>query len=266
MRVATAQVAASADGDDKVFTTSNAVIMLDGASAFVPVPVEADSYAERLGDHLRDDLTAQPSRELRSVLAAAISKTARELGLKPGRSPSSTVTILRQQADELDILVLGDNLVILPDETITDDRLDHLDLAARGTYRYRLAAGSGYDDEHRALLRELQAEQAEWRNCEGGYWIAEADPDAADEAFIYRRPLTAVPWAVLATDGAYNTMHHLALTDWPAISDSDSNQLTAILHRCQRWEADTDPSGQRRPRAKRHDDKSLAAVLFGTEG
>jgi hypothetical protein len=264
MRVTTAQLPEAADSDDKVFTTPNAVIMLDGASAFLPVPVTAGAYAECLGGHLRDGLTEQPARDLKELLAAAIDDCAAELSLTPGKSPSSTVTIVRQEHDALDILVLGDNFVTLPEETITDDRTDQLNLAARRTYRDRLAAGSGYDDEHRTTLRELQIEQAKWRNREGGYWIAEAEPTAAEHALVYRRSITTAPWAVLATDGAYNTMQHLAITQWPVIAQAGSAQLAAIVHRCQRWETDTDPAGRRFPRAKVHDDKTLVAVRVGS--
>lgn len=31
-----------------------------------------------------------------------------------------------------------------------------------------------------------------------------------------------------------------------------------MLQRCQTWETDEDPDGQKLPRAKRHDDKSIA--------
>lgn len=36
-------------------------------------------------------------------------------------------------------------------DTIRDDRMDRLELAPRPKYRECLAAGTGYDDEHRAL-------------------------------------------------------------------------------------------------------------------
>jgi hypothetical protein len=262
MRVATAQLPAAADSDDKVFTTPNAVIMLDGASAFTSVPVRASVYAEHLGRHLRDELTAAPEYDLQELLGAAIRAAAHELKLTAGNSPSSTVTVVRELADTLQILSLGDNLVIVPNEIITDDRLDQLDLAPRRTYRDRLTAGFGYDDEHRAVLQELQAEQAKLRNREGGYWIAEAEPAAAAHATVRRRTLADTPSVVLATDGAYNTMRHLGLTDWPVLVNANVDQLRAILLRCQRWEAETDPSGVRLPRAKRHDDKTVAAVHF----
>ncbi|GAB3480779.1 hypothetical protein [Amycolatopsis cihanbeyliensis] len=263
MRVSAAQLPAAADSDDRVFTTENAVIMLDGATAFLPVPVAAGTYADRLGRHLRDALNAAPDGDLREVLAGAIERTAHALEISPGASPSSTVTIARELEHTVDILVLGDNLVMLPDETLTDDRMDRLDLAPRRKYRERLAAGSGYDDEHLALLGELQIRQAECRNQPGGYWIAEADPASAEHALVTTRTPGSTPWAVLATDGAYTTMDYLGLDDWPTMPTADANDLGALLHHCEAWEAHADPDAQELPRAKRHDDKSLAVVAFG---
>lgn len=262
MRVATAQLPAIEDSDDKVFTTPDSVIMLDGASAFVPVPVPASTYADRLGRHLRDRLTARPDADLTTALSDAISDTARTLDLHEGESPSSTVTIARRSGDVLDLAMLGDNLVILPNEVLTDERMDALDLAPRRKYRERLAAGNGYDDEHRAILQELQTQQAQHRNRDGGYWIAETNPEAGAQAITAQRPISTAPWAILATDGAYNTMHHLALTDWPTLAHAPNDQLATILARCRAWEGETDPQARQLPRAKRHDDKSLAVMTF----
>ncbi|WP_199429156.1 hypothetical protein [Qaidamihabitans albus] len=261
MRVSAAQLPGIDNSDDKVFTTEDAVIMLDGASAFVPVPVAASTYADRLGRHLRDALNAAPDGDLRTILADTIERTTRDLGLAPGKSPSSAVTIVRELGDQFELLVLGDNLIVLPDEVLTDDRMDRLDLVPRRTYRARLAAGTGYDDEHKALLRELQSQQAERRNQPGGYWIAETDPTAADHAIVTTRPTESAPWVVLATDGAYNTMDYLGLNDWPGLRGADPNELRTMLHQCETWEAHADPDAQELPRAKRHDDKSVAVLL-----
>jgi hypothetical protein len=247
---------------DKIFVTPNAVIMLDGASAFVPVPVPASTYADYLGRLIADALTTNPSADLTEVLADAIKATADYLELQPGKSPSSTVTIARERDGQLDLLVLGDNLVILPDEIITDDRIDQLDLEPRRKYRERLAAGHGYDDEHRALLRELQTQQAQHRNKPGGYWIAETDPTAAHHAITASRLVAVTPWAILATDGAYNTMEYIGLVTWPPIPGTNNTQLTDILEACQLWERETDPSANELPRAKRHDDKSLTTIII----
>lgn len=263
MRVPTAQLPAIDRSDDKVFTTNDAVVMLDGASAFVPVPVPASTYADLLGRHLRDALNAAPDGDLRNILADGIEHTARRLGISPGNSPSSTVTIARQDGDEVDFLMLGDNVVVLPDRVLTDDRQDQLDLAPRRRYRERLTAGTGYDDEHHVLLVELQTRQAQLRNRPDGYWIAEADPAAAEHALLVRRPLAETPWAVLATDGAYNTMDYLGLDDWAELAAGEADQLADVLRQCDAWEAQADPDGHALPRSKRHDDKTLAAIAFG---
>ncbi|TWE13675.1 hypothetical protein [Prauserella muralis] len=235
-------------------------VVLGGASAFIPVPVSAQDYAAYLGRRIIGGLAAEPEAELSAALADAIEATAHELGLKPGRSPSSTVSILRQRPDRVGLLALGDSVIVLPGEVVTDERIDGLRLAQRDEYRRRLAAGSGYDDRHRELLRQLQTEQAERRNVEGGYWIAEAEPKAAEHALQVSRPASAVRWAVLATDGAYTTMTRLRLDDWPQVAEANETGLAALLDRCQVWEPDVDPDGRQLPRAKRHDDKTIAAV------
>lgn len=263
MQTATAQLPDFEHSDDKVFTTPNAVIVLDGASAFRPVDVPASRYAACLGGHLREALTVDPDRNLAEALADAITATTQELDLARDRSPSSTVCIVRARAEQVDGLVLGDTPVVFPSGMVSDDRIDDLDLPERRKYRQRLAAGSGYDDEHKTLLRELQNRQAERRNRDGGYWIAETDPTAASRAVTVQRTTKSDPWAILATDGAFNTMQHLGLNNWPNIAACDHQDLDALLRQCETWEAENDPNGQALPRSKRHDDKAIAVVQWG---
>jgi len=246
--------------DDKIITTARAVIMLDGTSAFIPVPIPPAVYATELGEQLKQQLGRQPGGDLPELLAAAIRDVAVRLNLRPGRSPSSTVTIVRDHEGWIDVLVLGDNLVALPGTTITDDRLSRLDLPPSRRYRARLVDGAGYDETHQAILRELQTQQAARRNRAGGYWIAEADPTAAYSAVVQRLRTEDVPWAVLATDGAYKPIMHLGLADWPQLATFDVDALQQILRRCESWEAQRDPTGVNLPRAKCHDDKSLAVI------
>src|SRR5699024_7024326 len=166
MRTATAQLPQIDASDDKVFTTHNAVIMLAGASAFAPVPITPSTYADRLGRHRQDTLTTDPRATLVIALAEALGDTARRLDLH--------------------------------DETITDPRTHDQNRPARHNHRQRLAHGSGYDEEHHAILRELQTRQTHSRNQPGGYWIAEANPDAAAQAITTQRPFTETPAAILA--------------------------------------------------------------------
>jgi len=247
-------------GDDALITTGDGVIMLDGASAFIPVPVPASVYSGHLARQIARGMDARPGADLRGILADAIAATARDLDLRAGKSPSSTVIILRYAGEYADCLVLGDSLAILAGQAITDERLSQISPGIRERYRERLAEGHGYDQQHRQLLRKLQQEQARQRNRSGGYWIAETDPAAADHALVTRSPADSVPWVVLATDGAYKTMPQLGITDWSALRKASDQDLADILARCQSWEASEDPDGQKLPRAKRHDDKTLAVA------
>src|SRR6202044_553776 len=66
---------------------------------------------------------------------------------------------------------LGDSSAVCrsggTDTVLTDNRLDRLALPQSRRYRERLAAGSGYDAAHAAILRELQAGQRARRNTPG---------------------------------------------------------------------------------------------------
>ncbi|MEU0463225.1 hypothetical protein ABZ215_04395 [Amycolatopsis sp. NPDC006131] len=262
MRVTTAQLPPMEESADKIFVTPHAVILLDGASAFVPVPVPASAYADYLGRFLADALTGDPAADLQEILAEGIKATAAHYDLKAGESPSSTVTIARERDEHLDLLLLGDNTVILPGgEILTDDRLDRLDLEPRRKYRERLAAGHGFDEEHRALLRELQNQQTQYRNRPDGYWIAEADPSAAHHAILKEYLIETVPWVIMMSDGAYNTLTHLKTNILDYLTDGE--KLERLLNIGQTWEGNLDPEARALPRAKRHDDKSLAYVQVG---
>ena len=264
MRVTLAQYPEPPGGDDRAFVTSNAVIVLDGASAFAVRDVPASTYAEHLGSTLAG-LVDGSDEPLTALLADAIKDTADALDLTPGgRAPSSTVAVVRRRVDAaVDVLVLGDSQVVIPGEIVRDDRLATLASAERTAYRTRLEHGNGYDDEHRRILASLQTEQLRYRNKPGGYWIAEADPAAAEHAFTRHLSPDEAPWCVLSTDGAYKPMEHLGLDDWPTVAAADAESLAELLRRCQDWES-TDERGQQLPRAKRHDDKTLAACGFAT--
>lgn len=261
MRTVAAQLP-EGGGEDRVYATADTAIVLDGASAFRPVAVSPSAYVDMLGASLVSRLA--DGTDMQAALRGAIEATAEELGLEPGHSPSSTVAIVRRLAAHVECMVLGDNLVVFPDQAVTDDRISRVAQHHRTRYRQRLQDGHGYDQTHREILKELQAEQARHRNQPGGYWIAEADPSAADHAIHLQRPIASTPWAVLASDGAYKTMTHLGLADWSDVAAADEKRLQEILTECQRWEDVDDPNGQKHPRAKQHDDKSLAVTSFST--
>jgi hypothetical protein len=268
VRVQTAQLAGGDNNADRVFVTDNAVIVLDGASAFLPVDVDPGTYAGTLGEIIARELRQTPLRPLVDVLRQAIEETADKLHIIRGAGPSSTVSILRDAGPTVDLLVLGDSPIHYGTDTthhvLTDDRLSAVAPHARQRYRERLQAGHGYDDDHRASLAALQRVERDHRNRPGGYWIAEADPAAAGNAITVELPRDAITWAVLATDGAADLIDHFDM-GWRAIADYDEPALGTMLDRIHRWETAADPDGHDLPRSKRHDDKTVAAITAGLD-
>jgi hypothetical protein len=260
MQVAYAQHPHPDHSDDRIIVTDNAVVILDGATAFVPVPVTAQTYADRLGRCLAKLLTDSPGDSLPSVLASAIEVTATELGLRPGHSPSATVSVIRESPDGVDLLMLGDNTIVVgtePPITLSDDRLDQLELSESRQYRERLRAGGGYDEHHAEILRALQRRQIQARNQPGGYWIAESDPTAAHHALTQHYAPPGPIWFLAMTDGA---AAHVSPDKASALATLGDAQLLALLEQWQRWETECDPDGRQMPRAKRSDDKAIAVI------
>jgi hypothetical protein len=257
-----------ADYADLAIVAPFGVVLLDGASAFEPVDVSPVTYVQSLGTHITTALQQHDDAPIADAVATAIARTAAELHLTPTTSPSSTVAVLRVRDDVVDLYVLGDSPIaygtIAPGtgsttHHLTDDRLAHVALPIRTRYRGRLRAGGGYDEEHRATLAELQRAERRARNREGGYWIAETNPDAAHHGVVEQVDSAAMTWAVLASDGAADLID-FGGHDWQTIARSDARQLDALLAELHRWEAQDDPDGCVLPRAKRHDDKTLVAI------
>lgn len=267
MRTATAQTPPPSESQDRVLTNERMVLVLDGASAFEPVDVSTALYVDYLAAAIQANLEEEHDVDLRTVVADAIRDTASRLGLHPGNSPSSTISLLRARESHIDLLCLGDSAIYYgadSDEVnmLTDARLSKLGIPEHKAYRERVAAGHGYDSRHRELLAALQREQRKRRNRAGGYWIAEADPDAALHAVVKTFPRKEISWAVLATDGAYSPMLHLGLANWARLAHGSEAELGNVLDICVAWEKRDDPNGRALPRAKVSDDKALAAVVL----
>ena len=147
MRTAAAQLPEPPHGADRIVVTGNAVIVLDGASAFEPAGVPPGEYASRLGAAIAAALAVAPEAPLPSVLGEAITATAAELGLDDDAGcPSSAVAMARLADGALDLLALGDSYIFYGTGpgtgTLTDDRLAGLHLPQQRQYRERLAAGA----------------------------------------------------------------------------------------------------------------------------
>ena len=165
---------------------------------------------------------------------------------------------MRWSDKEVEVLVLGDSPVVVQltsggQETIVQHRQEHIAPELRHRYRERLADGSGYDSEHREILAEIQRREAAVRNRSGGYYIAEAEPDAALRCTRRTYLENTVKLCLIATDGAVPAIESGSIFGSPT-------PLLSVLLEIQKWERIQDPSGSIRPRSKIHDDKTLAIL------
>ena len=252
-------------GQDRWTTTDHGVIVLDGATAFDPTAPPADHYVDVLLDALSSRLDSDAALPL--VIRDAITHAAQTLALRPGAGPSSTVLLLREFRDCIEVAALGDSTAVIGlrdgrTERLTDTRIEHAAPEERARYRQRLSAGSGYDETHAALLRAIQRGERAARNTPAGYWIAEADESAGNNAIVRRFSCDAALWCVLATDGAQRVIDHNR-ADWAALPRASVGELVIYLDDLQRWETQQDPDGTQLPRAKRNDDKTIVTWKNG---
>jgi hypothetical protein len=252
-------------GQDRWRVTDHSLIVLDGASAFDASAPPADDYVDALLHALA--VRIDTAAALPEVLAAAIDQAAHAVAAEPEGGPSSTVAILRDLGPTVETAVLGDTTIVIGhtdggQERLIDDRLSHVAADERRRYRDRLRGGGGYDDHHRETLGAIQTAERAARNHDAGYWIAEADPDAAAHMIVRQYPRSTVSWCVLATDGAQRGFDHLG-TAWSDLAAASTTDLQRDLDALHRWECEVDPDGALLPRAKRHDDKPVVVWHAG---
>lgn len=240
-------------------------VVADGATSFAgDRSHDPGWYAQQLVQALAQAMpgTKHPSEHL----ADAICVVRDAYHLTPDTAPTATVAIARWVPRAVEACVLGDCLVAVlhADHTEaihTDHRLSAVAVAQRTALRAHLArygfTGTGN------LLLDLQAEQARHRNQPGGYWVAGADPTAAQHAMCWTGDQEGIKGLVLATDGVAIDRHPTA-TDWRDVYDEGVIEDPAMTIQRIHDAEGTDPDAHRWPRAKIHDDKTL--IVVGIDG
>jgi hypothetical protein len=147
----------------------------------------------------------------------------------------------------LEYLVLADVTIVLDRESepsvITDDRV----AATVSDLQGRSGVGS-----------QLMERRARYRNREGGYWVAAADPTAASHAITGDLPAAGVCRAALMTDGVACLVESFGQLDWASlVSLACDAGPSAVIGRVRAAEAG-DPERQHWPRFKVSDDATIA--------
>ncbi len=239
--------------EDRIFTTPNAAIVLDGASQYFPLERSGGWIADELGRRLQKLLLKNPLRDLTDTLDQAVRELIATYDLRRGEAPSTTVNIVRSTGDELDVLVLCDSPVVVLDtsgeiDQIRDDRLSD-------THK-RLRHISGSSTSTDRFVERFES----LRNHPEGFWCVSADPAVAQHALVRDLSLASVSSALAVTDGVSTGVDRYGIPQsWTQafkMGTSEPHALIDLIHKaeardflCTLW-----------PRRKVHDDKSICLI------
>lgn len=268
MKAVAATLAGGDNNQDRYVLGEDFAIVLDGATSIAgDRSHDPGWYAEQLGRAIAERIRG--TRALPEVVERAIRSVRDRFRLTPENSPTSAVAMARWADDVIDTYVLGDSTIVLlmvdgAESVTTDTRLSAVAPELRAAYRDRLAIGHGFDETHRRILTSLQQRQADRCNVPDGYWIAGANPMAGLQGKASREHFANVRAILLASDGVAPRRHPKGLT-WTEIHrQGESMGLSRFLAQMNEIEG-ADRDGQRWPRSKCHDDKTLVVVTLRGE-
>ncbi|MCO8274788.1 protein phosphatase 2C domain-containing protein [Actinoplanes sp. TRM 88003] len=267
MRTTAASLASDANGENEDWYSASArsLVVLDGATARTDTGCQhgISWYAAHLGAALSEgalDLSAS----LPEILAGGIARVA---GLHPScdlthkGTPSAAVAMVRLAGEFLEYLVLGDVSIVLDGSNgivaVSDERVSQTAASER---RNADTFAIGSVEKNAAMVQMKHAELA-MRNRADGYWIAAADPTAAEHALNGLISTGELRRFAVLTDGAARIVNPFGEMSWAGLLDlAETDSPEAVLRRVREAEAG-DPLGVRWPRNKRSDDATLILAL-----
>ncbi|HYJ67912.1 MAG TPA: hypothetical protein VEX15_09640 [Nocardioidaceae bacterium] len=175
--------------------------------------------------------------------------------------PSAGVAMVREHRGQLEHLVLADAVLVARGASGTRAITDHREATFAEQYRPLLGVLSQTGKTHNVAVKTYVEMLREHRNHNGGFWIASADPDAADHAITgVLHPTEAQVVAVLS-NGASRPVVSFDLLSWDyAIEELAAGGPKRWLSRVRRAE-DEDPHATRWPRTDVHAAATAAITL-----
>ncbi len=249
--------------EDFVIATTDIAIVIDGAG----VPMGGCShgvawFARQLGALTMASLVGQPERCLSDGLSEGIRRVAglhaHTCDLTDRGTPCAAVGILRVRDEHVDTLALSDVTVVVE---AVDGPVVTCDLGIEelcGTEPDALAGKTFGSPEHVSALAGLVECQTKSRNKPDGWWVAAADPEAAQHAHTMTFPRRPGQRMAVMSDGATRPVDQMGLYDWTTyLAMLDKLGPIGLIEHVREIETD-DPAGKRFARTKRHDDASIA--------
>ncbi|GAA2562187.1 protein phosphatase 2C domain-containing protein [Winogradskya consettensis] len=217
-------------------------------------------YVRRLTSRLRQVVEQEPGDSLASSLAGAIQRVRADHGgrcdLDNPATPAATVCLLRAGVGVLEYLILSDCTLVIDQGRVVTALTDERFMTTIARLRVEAPAGT--------FLKPVPGKYA-LTNKPGGYWIAGANPQAANEAVTGRFALSGperVRRAALLTDGASCAVEQYKILDWRQLLDVCTQDGPGELIRLVRQTETADPAAATHPRYKQHDDATAALCVF----
>lgn len=243
--------------EDRVFLTPNASIVLDGASQWIPLERTGGWIAEQLGRRLQAGLLEQPARDLVELLDAAVDDLITTFQLEPGKSPSTTVNIVRAIDDHLEVLVLCDSPVVT---LATSGQLHEIRDERLAEATSRLERPSNPPRVHARAWRDYINAFEEQRNQPDGFWCVSASRQVGQHAVTAQFQLSAIEKVMAVTDGISVGVdrfgHPGSWNECFLLADQDPSLVATVVTDAE----NADHSRTRWPRTKIHDDKTIVVA------
>lgn len=252
--------------EDFVVATADLAVVVDGAGIpFGGCHHGVAWYARQLGVRTLAALVTAPDMPLAEGLAEGIAAVAAlhadTCDLSNPGTPCAAVGILRIGTERVDALALSDVSVVVDLDTGPEVICDLSIEEISGTEPAAVAGMRFGTPEHAEALTALVARQTATRNRPDGWWVAAADPNAAQYAKVATYAAGATHRASAFSDGTTRPVDQMGIYGWPEYLDLlDKLGPAGLIAHVRSIESD-DPYGDQYPRTKRHDDASLAQFL-----
>jgi len=242
--------------EDWMAISPTMAIVLDGVTVFKDVETGCIHgtpwYVNHLGTRLlaaASDAETSLTHALRTAISSVAGLHADVCDLDQTGAPSAAVGAVRITDQFIEYLVLADVTIALSSihglTVVSDERVDSTieDLAKRNIFS-----------------AEVMKRRERYRNKQGGYWVAAADPDVAEHAKVGRLPLDGFTCAAIMSDGVSRLVSPFEQTDWPGMLRLVQEVGPAALIDHIRAVESGDIEKTRWPRFKVSDDATIVLV------
>jgi hypothetical protein len=260
-------------------TAPCAAWVLDGVTgindrALLPGPTDAAWFVAQVQEALPLLLSASPDMPAVDLVGALVEQLERRQsaawldarGADGRETPAASFALVRLIGSEIEVLRLGDCLVLLEASDGTVTVMDHPVLATiEAETRDALLAlrARGITDPKQAftaMMPRLRAERLR-RNTPDGYGVLAAERSCLPMLHLDRIPAHTLRRVLLVSDGYYRLVDHYgAASDAELVRRTEELGADAMLEQLRAIEA-ADPMATRYPRLKIADDAT--ALLIG---